>query len=112
MKSPRFAHLLAGTFFISVLASSFGWAQMSVEKVIAINTTLQRVKAAYSKLDHRHQRMLDGTANIVHFADVWQKHGMRLADPSFTSRARLASRESSLTSLPPSAGIVGVSNPS
>ena len=111
MKSPRFARFLAEAFAISVLASSFGWAQMSVEKVNAINNTLQHVKAAYSKLDHRHQRMLDGTANTVHFANVWEKHGMRLADPSFTSRARLASRESSLTSLPPSAGIVRVSNP-
>src|SRR5579864_4190866 len=104
MKSPRFMRLLAGTFAISVLASSFSWAQYSVEKVAAINRTLQHVKAAYSKLDVRHQRMLDGNANTVHLANVWERYGMRLADPSFFSHAKSALRSTS--ALPPSAGLV------
>jgi hypothetical protein len=110
MKFLRFTRFLACTFVLSVLASSVSWAQYSVERVAAINETLQRVKAAYSKLDVRHQRMLDGTANIVHFADVWEKYGMRLTDPSFISHATSASRASSLT--PGVTGLVPASNPS
>jgi len=64
MKSSRFTRFLAGAFATSLLASSFGWAQMSVEKVVALDKTLQHVKASYNKLDSRHQKMLDGYANI------------------------------------------------
>jgi hypothetical protein len=110
MKSPRFVRLLAGAFSISVLASSFSVAQLSVEKVNAINRTLQNVKAGYSKLDARHQRMLDGTRNMVHFADVWEKYGMRFTDPTFIAHAKLASRQSS--PIPGVSGLVPASNPS
>jgi hypothetical protein len=109
MKSPRFVRLLAGTFAISVLASSFSWAQYSVEKVAAINKTLQNVKAAYLKLDPRHQRMLDGTANVVHLANIWQNYGMRLADPMFISGVKLNPRQANLN--PGGPGIVPASNP-
>ncbi len=83
MKSPRFSRFVAGAFATAVLASSFAAAQMSVEKVAATNKILQHVKASLQKLDARHQRMLDGYRNIIHLADVWQTHGMRLTDPSF-----------------------------
>jgi hypothetical protein len=109
MKSPRFTRLLAGAFAISVLTSSFGWAQMSVEKVNAINKTLQQVKASYNKLDARHQKMLDGYANVVHMADAWQKYGMRLTDPSFRAHGKTMSRaEASLVS----SSVVRASDPS
>ncbi len=83
MKLPRFARLLAGALALAPFAPSFVGAQLTPEKVVAINRTLQNVKAAYHKLDARHQRMLDGYSNIVHLADAWQKYGMRLTDPSF-----------------------------
>jgi hypothetical protein len=87
MKSPRFARLFAGVLALATFAPLFAGAQLSPEKVAAINKTLQNVKAAYNKLDGRHRRMLDGYANIVHFADAWQRYGMRLTDPSFIARS-------------------------
>lgn len=110
MKSPRFSHLLAGAFATAVLASSFAAAQLSVERVAATNKTLQNVKAMIAKIPPSHRKMLDGYANILHLADVWQAHGMRLTDPSFIARAKL-SREMAAHALPPSGGIVPVSNP-
>jgi hypothetical protein len=108
MKSPRFSLFVAGAFATSVLASSFAGAQLSAEKVAATNRILQQVKATVSKFDERHQRMLDGTANIVHLANVWDKYGMRLTDPTFVSRGKASQR-----AMPPSAGgIIPVSNPS
>src|SRR3977135_829634 len=89
MKSPRFTRFLASAFVTSLLASSFGSAQMSVEKVVALDKTLQHVKAAYNKLDSRHQKMLDGYANVVHLADAWHSHGMRFTDPSFVARGKM-----------------------
>lgn len=110
MKSPRFVRPLAAAFAISVLASSFSWAQLSMEKVNATNKTLQFVKAAYNRLDARHQRMLDGYANIVHLADIWQRYAIHFTDPMFVARARMLPRGAALT--PGSAGLVPVSNPS
>jgi hypothetical protein len=110
MKSPRFSRFLAGAFATSLLASSFGSAQMSVEKVVALDKTLQHVKTAYNKLDSRHQQMLDGYANVVHFADFWHTHGMRLTDPSFVSRVKMGAR--SATAPPPGGSLIPASNPS
>jgi len=109
MKSPRFARLFAGVLALATFAPLFAGAQLSPEKVAAINKTLQNVKAAYNKLDGRHRRMLDGYANIVHFADAWQRYGMRLTDPSFIARAKMVPSVSAPT---PAASIVKVSNPS
>lgn len=109
MKSPRFTRGLAGAFATSLLASSFGWAQMSVEKVVALDRTLQHVKAAYNKLDSRHQRMLDGYANVVHLADAWHTHGMRFTDPFFVARAKMGALSASA---PPAVhNLVRASNP-
>ena len=83
IKSARFSRFLAGVFGTAVLASSIAGAQVSVEKVAATNKILQQVKASVGKLDARHQKMLDGTSNITHLASVWEKYGMRLADPAF-----------------------------
>ncbi|HET6175756.1 MAG TPA: hypothetical protein VFE61_02410 [Candidatus Sulfotelmatobacter sp.] len=108
MKSPRSARFIAGVFVTGVLVSSFAAAQLSVAKVAATNTVLQQVKAGVAKLSPRHQRMLDGYANINHLATVWEKHGMRLADPTFIARAHLSTN----AAMPPSVGgIVPVSNP-
>ncbi len=107
MKSPRFSRFVAGAFATAALASSFAGAQMSVERVAATNKILQQVKSTVSKFDERHQRMLDGTANIVHLANVWDRYGMRLADPSFAPRINVSG-----VAMPPSAGsIVPASNP-
>src|ERR1700722_8745634 len=65
-------------------------AQMSVDKVSAINRTLQQVKATYDKLPPRQQKMLDGNANVVHLAGVWKAYAMRLTDPTFTAQAKQA----------------------
>ena len=109
MKSPRFTPFLAGAFATSLLASSFGSAQMSVDKVVALDRTLQHVRAAYNKLDSRHQKMLDGYANIVHLADAWHTYGMRLTDPSFVARANMAAQ---LASAPvPVGSLIRASNP-
>ena len=110
MKSPRFVRLLAGAFAISVLASSLSWAQLSMEKVNATNKTLQSVKAAYNKLDARHQHLLDGYANIVQLADAWQTHAIRFTDPMFVARAKMVPRAASL--VPGGSGLVRVSDPS
>src|ERR1700738_1257221 len=110
MKSPRCTRFLAGAFATSLLASSFALAQMSVEKVVALDKTLQHVKTAYNKLDSRHQQMLDGYANVVHFADFWHTHGMRLTDPSFVSRVKMGAR--SATAPTPGGSLIPASNPS
>src|SRR5258708_30109837 len=109
MKSPRFARLFAGALALATFAPLFAGAQLSPEQVAAINKTLQYVKAAYNKLDARHRRMLDGYSNIVHFADAWQKYGMRLTDPSFIAPPK---NVQSPTPPTPAASIVKVSNPS
>src|ERR1700730_11669401 len=109
MKSPRCTRFLAGAFATSLLASSFALAQMSVEKVVALDKTLQHVKTAYNKLDSRHQKMLDGYANIVHLADAWHTHGMRFTDPSFVARGKMGTRSASAP--PPVGGLVPASNP-
>jgi hypothetical protein len=108
MKLPRFARLFAGALALATFAPSFAGAQLSPEKVAATNRTLQHVKATYNKMDARHQRMLDGYRNVVHLADVWEKYGMRLTDPSFIARAKMSR---SAAALQPVAGIVQVSNP-
>ena len=110
MKSSRFSRFVAGAFVTSMIASSFATAQMSVAKVAATNKVLQQVKATVNKMDERHRRMLDGTANIAHLANVWEKYGMRLTDPSFIAAARL-NRHAAMPA-PTSPGIVPVSNPS
>src|SRR5216684_1160639 len=109
MKSPRFTRFLPGAFATSLLASSFGSAQTSVDKVVALDRTLQHVRAAYNKLASRHQKMLDGYANIVHLADAWHTHGMRFTDPSFVARAKMATHPG--IAPPPAAGLVRASNP-
>ena len=83
---------------------------MSVAKVAATNKVLQQVKTAVSKLDQRHQRMLDGTANIVHLANVWERYGMRLTDPTFIAQAKAANH--AVMPAPSTPGIIPVSNPS
>jgi hypothetical protein len=109
MKSPSFTRFLASAFATSLLASSFGSAQMSVEKVVALDKTLQHVKAAYNKLDSRHQKMLDGYANVVHLADAWHTHGMRFTDPSFVARAKMGAQSASVP--PPVGSLIRASNP-
>ena len=110
MKSPRFARFVAGAFTTAVVASSFGAAQMSVEKVAATNKILQQVKASVAKLPPNKQKLLDGYANIVHLADTWQKYGVRLTDPTFANRARQA--RAAAAALPPSSSLVRASDPS
>jgi len=110
MKFPRSTRVVAGIFVFSVLASSLGWAQLLVQKVAAVDKTLQHVKSSIAKLDARHRRMLDGYSNISHIADAWHTYGMRLTDPSFVARAKQAA---TLAVGPPAASsIVQVSNPS
>jgi hypothetical protein len=83
---------------------------MSVEKVVALDRTLQQVKTAYNKLDSRHQKMLDGYTNVVHLADVWHARGMRFTDPSFAARVKMEAR--STIAAPSGAGLIPASNPS
>ena len=109
MKSHNLSRLVAGAFATAVFASSFAASQMSVEKVAATEKILQQVKATISKLPKRRQQMLDGYANIGHLADTWHVYGMRLTDPTFIARAKLAR---SSTAPPATASVVGVSNPS
>ena len=109
MKSSRFSRFVAGAFATSMLASSFAGAQMSAAKVAATNKVLQQVKATVGKMDARHQKMLDGTANIVHLANVWERFGMRLADPTFIAQAKV-SRNAAMPE-PTTPGIIPVSNP-
>ncbi len=101
MKHPRFTPVLVSAFLTSVLASS-AWAQMSVEKVAAVDKTLQAVKTLYNKMPANKQILLDGTANAVRFADVWHSMGMHLADPTFKPR-------STGVSAPPIPGIIPIS---
>ncbi len=110
MKSPRFSRFVAGAFATAFVASSFVAAQLSVEKVAATNKILQQVKASIAKLPPQKQRMLDGYANISHFADAWQKYGIRLTDPSFVSRGKQARIAAALT--PGGGSVVPASNPS
>ena len=109
MKSSRY---LAGALAtVTVFAGSFAAAQMSVEKVNATNKILQQMKSTVDRMPQSHQQMLDGYANIRHLADAWQTFGMRLADPSFVARAKMA-RPSEASALALAAGIVQASNPS
>jgi hypothetical protein len=115
MNSPRFSCVAAGVIATVVLASSFASAQLSAERVAATDKILQQLKTSVAKLSPRQRKMLDGYANIVHLADVWHAHGMRLADPSFVAYARLsraAAAAHPMTALAPSGGVVRVSNPS
>ncbi len=109
MKSSRFSCFVAGAFATSMLVSSFAGAQMSVAKVAATNKVLQRVKTTVGKMDERHRRMLDGTANIVHLANVWERYGMRLTDPTFIAQAKSA-RNTAMPA-PTTPGIIPASNP-
>ena len=108
MKLLSGSPFLAGAFATAVFASSFVAAQLSVEQVTATNKLLQQIKAGINKLPPSHQQMLDGYANIGHLADVWQTYGMRLADPTFVARARMANVAAST----PGAGLIRVSDPS
>jgi hypothetical protein len=83
-----------------------------VEKVAATNKILQQVKASIAKLSPRHQKILDGYANISKLADTWQAHGMSLTDPSFIARAQLARSTVSPALAPLPGGIIRASNPS
>jgi hypothetical protein len=86
-------------------------AQMSIDKVAAINRTLQQVKATYDKLPPRQQKMLDGNANVVHIAAAWKAHAMRLTDPTFTAQAKqVRAAEADFRRRWFAPGIVGVSN--
>ena len=111
MNSPRFTRVATGLFATAVLTSSFAAAQLSAERVAATNKILQQVKASIAKLPARQRKMLDGYANIEHLANMWQIHGMRLADPTFIARAKLAHSATAKTALPPSGGVVRVSDP-
>jgi hypothetical protein len=101
MKHPRFSPFVVGSFVTILLASS-AWAQMSVEKIAAVDRTLQSIKALYNKMPANKQILLDGTANAVRLADTWHTMGMRLADPTFKPR-------SASVLPPPSPGIIPVS---
>src|SRR5258708_1161777 len=90
MKLPKFARFVPLAFAIGIFASVFASAQMSPAKILAIDNTLQHVKASAAKLDARHQQMLDGYSNVLHIADVWHSMGMRLATPAFVARQRSA----------------------
>lgn len=72
-------------FLTSTLISST-WAQMSMEKVAAVDQTLQSVKAAYNRLPANKRPILDGGSNLVHLADFWHRVGMRFTDPAFMAR--------------------------
>jgi hypothetical protein len=109
MKLPNLSRLVAGVSATAIFASSFAASQMSVEKVAATNRILQQVKTTIHKLPPHHQQMLDGYANIGHLADAWQLYGMRLTDPAFIARGKLA-RSSSAQ--PATASVVAVSDPS
>jgi hypothetical protein len=108
MKRPTFARFVALAFAVSIFATSFASAQMSPAKVIAIDNTLQHVKASAAKLDARHQQMLDGYSNVLHIADVWHSMGMRLSTPAFAARQKGAPG----VRKPLPAGVVAVSDPS
>jgi hypothetical protein len=117
MSSPRFSRFVGSVCATALFASSLAAAQLSAEKVAATNKTLQQIKATIAKLPPSHQLMLDGYANIGHIADVWQTHGMRLADPTFVARARAAAttrRAAATRAATPAAGrgVVAVSDPS
>lgn len=114
MKFAKFTRFLSGAFALSMLCSAFGWAQISPAQAIATDQTLQRVKAIYSKLDARHQQMLDGYANIAHLADAWHLYGMKLTDPAFVARHKAGQPTADALALTASstASIVPVSNPS
>jgi hypothetical protein len=110
MKLPLLARFFVGAFALSLLASSLGWAQLSPAQVVTTDKTLQHVKAAYAKLDARHQQMLDGYANIVHLADVWHAYGLRLTDPMFVAHFKATRRAAAIHAT--GASIVPVSDPS
>ena len=54
-----------------------GEAQLSPQKVAAIDKTLQHVKSTIAKLDARHRQMLDGYSNVSRIADTWHSFGLR-----------------------------------
>ena len=112
MKSQKHSRHLVQVFTIVVCASSLAVAQMSVEKVTATNKILQQVKATINKLPPAKRQMLDGYANIGHLADAWRTYGMRLADPSFVARAKMARAAMAAATSTSTDGIVAVSDPS
>lgn len=113
MKAPRLTQLVGGVCATALMASSFAAAQLSAEKVAATNKILQQVKTTANKFPASHQKMMDGTANIVHLADAWQKYGMRLAEATFVHRPGALPGAMATAALPVvPGGIVAVSNPS
>lgn len=108
MKSSRFSRFVARVFVMCLLVSSWGWAQMSVQKVVALDKTLQQVKASYGKMPASRQQMVDGYANVVRFADAWHSLGMRFTDPLFVARQKLNIKAASRTPLP--AGVAAASD--
>ncbi len=109
MKSSRF--LAGAVATVTVFAGSFAAAQLSVEKVNATNKVLQQMKSTVDRMPQSHQQMLDGYANIRHLADAWQTFGMRLTDPSFVARAKMA-KPTEASALAVATGIVKASDPS
>lgn len=109
MNSLRLSRFLAASVMTAVFASSSAVAQLSVDQVAATNKLLQQIKTGINRLPPSHQLMLDGYSNIGHLADVWQIYGMRLVDPSFIARAKMAKATGAAT---PSAGVTPVSDPS
>jgi hypothetical protein len=69
--------------------ASLASAQMSVERVNAIDARLQQIKAAYDTLSPTQQKLLDGYANAIQLAGVWHQYGMRLTDASIQTRLNL-----------------------
>lgn len=106
MKSLALSRLIAGASATALLACSVASAQMSAQKVAATNKILQQIKSSINKLSPSHRMILDGYANVSHFADAWQTYGMRLTDPTFKPRAGLA------TAAFLGGSLVPVSNPS
>jgi hypothetical protein len=73
----------------TLLIASLASAQMSVERVNAVDARLQQIKATYDKLSPTQQKMVDGYANVIQLAGVWHQYGMRFAEASIQTRLNL-----------------------
>jgi hypothetical protein len=114
MRESELPAALAAASVATLLIASLASAQMSVEAIKALDATLQQVIAVYDKLPPTHQKALSGGyLNLVQFARVWHRYGLRFAEPSFQARFGLMGRGSN-PELPASGftGIAAVSDPS
>ncbi|MBV9572945.1 MAG: exo-alpha-sialidase [Acidobacteriales bacterium] len=109
MSEGQTQRFLALLFTIIGFFTAAGWAQISAEKLAAVDQTLQSAKASYARFDSRHQQLLNGHARLVHLAEIWHARYMRLTDPSFATVRKANGVAGSVVAAP--AGIVAVSNP-